>query len=98
MIETEVFQELNLFGPNGAPTPDLIGDAPPENNKTETKCCGLVKSRSRTTVGNTVLFFKQLDYIRLSFQVCWFYNELYFVVQKHFIKQICLKTSLNNAA
>ncbi|XP_070540653.1 G protein-coupled receptor kinase 5-like [Ptychodera flava] len=29
MIETECFKELNVFGPNGTPTPDLILDQPP---------------------------------------------------------------------
>ena len=50
MIETEVFQELNTFGPQGQPTPDLIGEAPPIDNKSETKCCGLLKSRPRSRV------------------------------------------------
>lgn len=48
MLETGVFQELNVFGPNGKPTSDLIGDSPPIDNKSETKCCGLFKSRPRT--------------------------------------------------
>jgi len=48
MIETEVFKELSPIGPKGEPTPDLIGDAPPEDEKSETKCCGLIKSRPRT--------------------------------------------------
>ena len=51
MIETEVFKELNIFGPNGAPTPDLIGDAPPEEQEREPKCCGMFrKSRPRSKV------------------------------------------------
>jgi len=29
MIETECFAELNLFGPDGGPSPDLIEDQPP---------------------------------------------------------------------
>lgn len=29
MIETECFTELNLFGPDGGPSPDLIEDQPP---------------------------------------------------------------------
>ncbi|XP_077991922.1 G protein-coupled receptor kinase 5-like [Glandiceps talaboti] len=29
MIETECFKELNVFGPNSTPTPDLILDQPP---------------------------------------------------------------------
>ena len=30
MIETECYKELNLFGPNGEPTPDLIEGLPPQ--------------------------------------------------------------------
>jgi len=49
MIETEVFKELNVFGPKGEPTPDLIGDAPPQENESDTGCCGVRKrSRSKT--------------------------------------------------
>ncbi|GLH07401.1 G protein-coupled receptor kinase 2 [Gryllus bimaculatus] len=33
MIETECFKELNVFGPNNTPTPDLIIDAMPEPEK-----------------------------------------------------------------
>ncbi|KFM77005.1 G protein-coupled receptor kinase 2, partial [Stegodyphus mimosarum] len=29
MIETECFQELNVFGPDGTPSPDLMLDQPP---------------------------------------------------------------------
>ena len=29
MLETECFEELNLFGVDGGPTPDLIEDQPP---------------------------------------------------------------------
>lgn len=29
MLETECFKELNVFGPNGEPTPDLRADMPP---------------------------------------------------------------------
>lgn len=59
MIETEVFKELNVFGPNGAPTPDLIGDAPPEETEREPYCCGLFQSRprSRVSVVSFLLFF-----------------------------------------
>ncbi|XP_065071074.1 G protein-coupled receptor kinase 5-like [Rhopilema esculentum] len=40
MIETEVFQEINVFGPHDTPTPDLIGDAPPEvPEKSSCSCC-----------------------------------------------------------
>lgn len=54
MIETEVFKELNIFGPNGAPTPDLIGDAPPEEQEREPKCCGMFrKSRPRSKTEQT---------------------------------------------
>lgn len=45
IIETGVFQELNDLGLNGKPSPDLIGDVPPVDHKSETKCCGLFKSR-----------------------------------------------------
>lgn len=48
MIETEVFKELSPIGPKGEPTPDLVGDAPPEDESSETKCCGLIKARPRT--------------------------------------------------
>jgi len=30
MIETECYKELNVFGPNGEPTPDLIEGLPPQ--------------------------------------------------------------------
>lgn len=33
MIETECYKELNVFGPNNTPTPDLILDAVPEPEK-----------------------------------------------------------------
>ncbi|XP_063232255.1 G protein-coupled receptor kinase 5 [Bacillus rossius redtenbacheri] len=33
MIETECFKELNVFGPNNSPTPDLILNAVPEPEK-----------------------------------------------------------------
>ncbi|XP_049779043.1 G protein-coupled receptor kinase 2 [Schistocerca cancellata] len=33
MVETECFKELNVFGPNNTPTPDLIIDALPEPDK-----------------------------------------------------------------
>ena len=33
MIETECFKELNVFGPNGSPTPDLLIDVPPPIEK-----------------------------------------------------------------
>ena len=44
MIEMECFFELNVFGPGGTPTPDLIGDAPPEPPKKRGMACcsGLV--------------------------------------------------------
>ena len=31
MIETECFKELNTFGPDGGPSPDLEDPPPPEN-------------------------------------------------------------------
>lgn len=39
MIEMECFTELNLFGLNGTPTPDLLGDAPPEPPKKRGMAC-----------------------------------------------------------
>ena len=33
MIEMECFKELNIFGPHGTRSPDLIGDYPPEPEK-----------------------------------------------------------------
>lgn len=29
MIDTECFSELNVFGPDGTPSPDLMLDQPP---------------------------------------------------------------------
>ena len=29
MIDTECFEELNVFGPNHTPSPDLLEDQPP---------------------------------------------------------------------
>lgn len=29
MIDTECFSELNVFGPDGTPSPDLMLDMPP---------------------------------------------------------------------
>ncbi len=44
MIEMECFKELNLFGPNGTRSPDLLGDHPPEPEKDpgcfSGICCG----------------------------------------------------------
>lgn len=39
MIEMECFAELNLFGENGTPSPDLVGDAPPEPPKKRGMAC-----------------------------------------------------------
>ena len=39
MIEMECFSELNLFGANGMPTPDLVGDEPPEPPKKRGMAC-----------------------------------------------------------
>ena len=39
MIEMECFKELNVFEVNGAPTPDLVGDAPPEPPKKRGVAC-----------------------------------------------------------
>lgn len=66
MIETEVFKELNIFGPNGAPTPDLIGDAPPEEQEREPKCCGLLRSsrpRSRVCLHLPNFFISFFQYL-----------------------------------
>ena len=57
MIETEVFKELSPIGPKGEPTPDLIGDAPPEDDSSETKCCGLIKARPKTRTKVSCLEF-----------------------------------------
>ena len=70
MIETEVFTELNvMFTPDGTPTWDLIGDAPPQESENETTCCGLMKSKkTRTRVseeqreGETI-YLKFFEYI-----------------------------------
>ena len=51
MIETEVFQEINVFGPNDTPTPDLIGDSPPEPPETNDCCCAvLCKKKKKKSV------------------------------------------------
>ena len=34
MIETECYKELNVFGPDDGPTPDLIEDQPPPPHRT----------------------------------------------------------------
>lgn len=39
MIDTDVFTEINVFGPNNTPTPDLIGDAPPVPVDTDDCSC-----------------------------------------------------------
>lgn len=39
MIEMECFAELNVFGPNGTPTLDLVGDTPPEPPKKRGMAC-----------------------------------------------------------
>ena len=40
MIEMECFKELNVFGPGGTPSEDLVGEAPPEVPKqTGCLCC-----------------------------------------------------------
>lgn len=39
MIEMECFAELNLFGPGGTPTHDLVGDTPPEPPKKRGMAC-----------------------------------------------------------
>jgi len=47
MIETEVFQEINVFGPAGTPTPDLIGDSPPEPPETNDLCCPMLCKKKK---------------------------------------------------
>ena len=50
MIEMECYKELNLFGPNGTRSPDLIGDHPPEPEKNPgclSSICGR-KSNNKT--------------------------------------------------
>ena len=39
MIEMECFSELNVFGPDGTPSPDLVGDTPPEPPKKRGMAC-----------------------------------------------------------
>lgn len=39
MIEMECYKELNLFEVNGVPSPDLVGDAPPEPPKKRGVAC-----------------------------------------------------------
>ncbi len=40
MLDTDVFHEINVFGPNNTPTPDLIGDAPPTPQESDDcSCC-----------------------------------------------------------
>lgn len=53
MIETDVFKELNVFGQDGGPSPDLVGDAPPQEQEREPKCCGLFQSRQRSRTSQT---------------------------------------------
>ena len=58
MIETEVFQEINVFGPDNTPTPDLIGDSPPEPPETnECSCCPMLckKKKSNKSVSMSSL-------------------------------------------
>lgn len=52
MIDTGIFKELSPIGPNGEPTPDLIGDRPLADADTETDCCGLRKSRPKANNTN----------------------------------------------
>jgi len=46
MMDTQCYEELNLFGPNDEPTPDLIGDAPPVRADKKSKCCCFGSSSS----------------------------------------------------
>ena len=56
MIETEVFQEINVFGPAGTPTPDLIGDSPPEPPEADDLCCPMLcKKKKKKSV--SFIFF-----------------------------------------
>jgi G protein-coupled receptor kinase len=59
MIEMECFKELNVFGPNGTRSPDLIGDHPPEPEKNPgclSSICG--GSSNNKTVG--AIYIKSL--------------------------------------
>lgn len=61
MLETECFKELNVFGPDGEPTPDLREDLPPSppqrgffdrlfrRRRVSCGCCGQVLVTSYTT-------------------------------------------------
>ncbi|XP_059488866.1 G protein-coupled receptor kinase 2 isoform X2 [Neocloeon triangulifer] len=48
MIETECYKELNVFGPNNTPTPDLMIDAEPEPEKKSCFPFRRKKQQSRT--------------------------------------------------
>lgn len=74
MIETEVYNELNVFGPDSGPTPDLIGDAPPPPNENKTRCCGLMKSRPRSRV---------CSHYSLLTVFCFLRDGIFFCKKKH---------------
>jgi hypothetical protein len=50
MIEMECYKELNLFGPNGTRSPDLIGDHPPEPEKNPGCLSSMCGGKSNNTV------------------------------------------------
>lgn len=52
MIESGCYKEINVFGPNGTRSPDLLGDHPPEPEKSQgcfSRICG--RKSSRKSVG-----------------------------------------------
>ncbi|CAB3988927.1 G -coupled receptor kinase 5-like [Paramuricea clavata] len=53
MIEMECYKELNLFGPNGTRSPDLIGDHPPEPEKNPGCLSSMCGGKSNNTTEAT---------------------------------------------
>lgn len=63
MIEMECYKELNFFEVNGLPSPDLVGDAPPEPPKKRgVACC----SGSVSVYLNLLLVLQDLWQVQLS--------------------------------
>ena len=60
MIEMECYKEMNIFGPNGTRSPDLLGDHPPEPEKSQgclSSLCGRKSSeKSEQSVGDRRIF------------------------------------------
>ena len=74
MIEMECYKELNIFGPNGSRSPDLIGDHPPEPEKNPgclSSICGR-KSNNKTVSYIIYLSFNlQMEFlVNLGFMFC----------------------------